>query len=73
MWLSSVPYGLPFLPQHLKCYVLSAMLLPGSTYELRFDAAKDVPVLASSVESKLDVEGQLVNKPFILERGCQWR
>lgn len=73
MWLSSVPYGIPLLPQTLKCYVLSATLRAGSTYELRFDNARDVPVLAASVESEHPVEGRLVDKAFILERGCKWQ
>lgn len=29
LWLSDVPYGFPFLPQHLKCYVMHADLAAG--------------------------------------------
>jgi hypothetical protein len=72
-WLSSAPYGLPLIPQYLRCYVMHVTLSAGSSYELRFDAKKDTPVLFHTETPEIEVHGQLVDKPLILERGCQWR
>ena len=73
LWLSNVPYGIPFLPQHLKCFVMHATLSAGATYELRFDADTQKPVLKHSAADEPDIEGRLVDEPFIFERGCKWQ
>lgn len=74
-WLTSVPsviYPFPPLPQHLSCFVLGATLSAGSSYALRLDPEKDVPVLSHAVEAEPEIEGQLVDRPFLPARGCRW-
>ena len=72
LWVSSAPYGLPLVPQHIQCFVLHARLSPGSSYTLRFDVAAQVPVLAHAANAEPDAVGSLVDEPLILERGCRW-
>lgn len=73
LWVSSAPYGLPLVPQHLKCFVLSTTLSAGSFYTLRFDVPAQVPVLAHATGVEPEVVGHLVDQPLILERGCKWK
>jgi hypothetical protein len=73
LWLSDTPYGIPIVPQRLKCYVMQTMLSAGADYELRFDPALQKPVLRHVANREPSVEGILVDEPLVLERGCKWR
>lgn len=73
LWVSSAPYGLPLVPQRVKCYVLNVRLSAGSSYTLRFDVQTQVPVLAHQASSEPQVVGVLVDEPLVLERACRWR
>lgn len=73
LWLSDAPYGFPFLPQRLKCYVLRADLAAGARYLLRMDDAMRRPVLIDAMQQNTVAEGVLVDEPLIYERGCRWQ
>jgi len=73
LWVSNAPYGLPLIPQRLKCYVIRATLLPGLIYSLRFDVTRQVPILAHLTGAEPDIEGVLVDEPLAFERGCKWQ
>lgn len=73
LWLSDVPYGFPFLPQRLKCYVLRADLAAGARYLLRMDDAMRRPVLIDAMQQNTVAEGVLVDEPLVYERGCRWQ
>ena len=73
LWLSSAPYGLPFVPQRLKCFVLTVSLLAGSSYTLRSDDGNQAPILTNEAGGQPDVAGMLVDEPLVLERGCKWQ
>lgn len=73
LWLSDLPYGFPFLPQHLKCYVMQVDLAAGARYLLRLDDATRRPVLIDAKQYDTVAEGVLVDEPPIYERGCRWR
>jgi hypothetical protein len=73
LWLSDLPYGFPFLPQHLKCYVMQVDLAAGARYLLRLDDATRRPVLIDAMQHDTVAEGVLVDEPPIYERGCRWR
>ena len=45
LWASSVPYGLPLIPQFLRCYAIDVWLEPGSLYILRHDAPGSIVIL----------------------------
>ena len=70
LWVSSAPYGLPLVPQRIKCFIINATLSASAEYHLAFDASKGVPILSSESTS---VEGALVDQPLVIERGCKWR
>lgn len=72
LWVSSAPYGLPLVPQRIKCYVFNARLNAGSSYTLRFDSPSQVPILASTAGTEPEVVGTLVDEPLVIERGCKW-
>ena len=40
LWLSSTLYGLPFVPQRIKCFVLHTTLSAATEYRLRFDTVR---------------------------------
>lgn len=73
LWVSSAPYGLPLVPQRLKCYIINATLTAGALYLLRFDATRQTPVLSQPAGSESEATGILVDEPFIHERSCRWR
>ncbi len=73
LWVSSAPYGLPLVPQRIKCYVLNVRLSAGSSYTLRFDVPTQAPVLAHAASSEPEAVGALVDEPLVLERACRWR
>ena len=72
LWVSSAPYGLPLVPQRIKCYTISAKLSAGASYSLRFESTKQTPVLSHSSGFEPEVSGVLVDEPFVHERGCKW-
>lgn len=73
LWLSDVPYGFPFFPQHLKCYAMHANLAAGARYLLRLDGATRRPVPIDAMQHDTVAEGVLVDEPLIYERGCRWQ
>ncbi|WP_439606185.1 hypothetical protein [Hydrogenophaga sp.] len=72
-WLSELPYGMPFLPQRINCFVMRVTLVAGAGYELRLDPRRKLPVLSRTGEAEPESVGQVVDRPLLLERGCQWR
>jgi hypothetical protein len=73
LWASSVPYGNPLIPQHIRCYVLSASLSAGASYVLSDDQETEAVILSGTGASLSRVVGQLVDRPLMLERSCRWK
>ena len=72
LWLVDNPYGMPLLPQRLRCYVLTADLAGGERYTLAITAGGRGPVLADR-NRDIRAQGVLVDAPSVMERGCRWR
>ena len=72
LWLVDNPYGMPLLPQRLRCCVLTADLVEGERYTLAMTAGGRGPVLADRNRT-VRAEGVLVDAPSVMERGCRWR
>lgn len=72
LWVSTAPYGFPFLPQRIRCYVLEVRLAAGSGYTMRFDASAQAPVLVRAGASAPEAVGALVDEALLSERGCRW-
>lgn len=72
LWLMAAPFGLPFIPQRLQCYVMQVSLSAGARYELDLDSAGEQPRLRHASGAEAEAVGRLVDAPLVLERGCQW-
>jgi hypothetical protein len=73
LWMSSVPAGLPWLPQRIDCYVVRAVLAAGSRYVLSIDKERDLAVLSGSELTGSPATGTVVDRPFVFERSCRWQ
>lgn len=72
LWLSSIPYGHPLLPQSIRCFTMDVTLEPGIHYIMRYEAANGKAVLLRWDTNDPVAHGQLVDKPWVFERGCRW-
>lgn len=72
LWLSSVPYGHPFVPQFIRCYAMEVSLTPGGRYILRHDVEHERALLLRPGKTQPEAVGHLVDKPFMIERSCRW-
>lgn len=73
LWLSSVPYGHPFVPLFIRCYAMEVSLTPGGRYILRHDVEHDRALLLRPGNDQPAAVGTLVDKPFVFERACRWQ
>lgn len=72
LWVSSVPYGHPFLPQRIRCYVIEATLDAGVRYVLKDDPANEWVLLTRHGGGEAVAAGRLVDAPLVTESGCRW-
>lgn len=73
LWISTVPYGHPLIPQFIRCYVMDVSLEPGSSYVLRYEPARELALLLRPDDSEPRATGQLVDRPLMLARDCRWQ
>ena len=72
LWLSSVPYGAPLLPQRLRCYEMHVRLEPGTHYVLREAPARKMALLLRRRGRDSVAYGRRVDNPLIFHRNCRW-
>ena len=72
LWASSVPYGLPLLPQSMRCYAIDVQLEAGAEYVLRHDADRRHALVVRRGAAAPEAIGRLVDEPSIMERSCRW-
>ena len=72
LWASSVPYGLPLLPQSMRCYAIDVRLEAGTEYVLRHDADRRHALVVRRGAAAPEATGRLVDEPSIMERSCRW-
>lgn len=72
LWASSVPYGLPLLPQSMRCYAIDVQLEAGAQYVLRHDADRRHALVVRRGAAAPEAIGRLVDEPSIMERSCRW-
>lgn len=73
LWVSSVPYGHPLLPQTVRCYVLSAHFERGARYVLEEDPDNARVRMLREGSELPAASGQLVDKAPVFLRDCRWR
>lgn len=72
LWASSVPWGLPLLPQTMRCYAIDVQLEAGTEYVLRHDADRRNALVVRRGATVPEATGRLVDEPWIMERSCRW-
>ena len=73
LWVSSMPYGHPLVPQFIRCFAIDVSLDPGSHYILRYDPTQELALLLRPDSTQPEATGRLVDKPLMLERNCRWQ
>jgi hypothetical protein len=73
LWVSSVPYGHPLLPQTVRCYVLSAHFERGARYVLEEDPDNEHVRMLREGSALPAASGQLVDKAPVFLRDCRWQ
>lgn len=72
LWVSSVPYGHPLIPQFIRCYTIDVTLEPANCYILLYDAANEQALLLRQGTREPVAYGHLADKPLVFERSCRW-
>lgn len=73
LFLSSVPAGLPWLPQSIECFIAEARVDSGVTYVLRMEGTPRAPVLARKDTAEIIATGRLVDRAPVMLRRCRWQ
>lgn len=73
LWVSSVPYGHPRLPQTVRCYVLRAHFERGARYVLEEDPDNERVRMRHEGSDLPAASGQRVDKAPVFLRDCRWQ
>jgi hypothetical protein len=73
LWLKSMPFGHPFLPQRVRCYRMQADFEPGTRYLLREEADAKRALLSQEETGETVSTGELVDEPWVFSRECKWQ
>jgi len=73
LWVSTIPYGHPLIPQFVRCYAIKVSLDPGVRYVLRYEPTLEQALLLRYGSDQPEATGRLVDKPLIFERNCLWQ
>jgi len=74
-WVRDLPVGHPVWAtfERIRCYVIEAELERGMKYRLKEDTDRKIALLLSHETGIAIATGQLVDEPWIVSRGCQWK
>ena len=72
LWLKSMPYGYPPIPQHIRCYVIEVKLAGGVRYRLQEDPGQRRALLLRADTGEQVAGGPLVDEPWAFSRDCRW-
>ena len=72
LWLKSMPYGHPLLPQRIRCYVIDVELLGGMRYRVQEDPGHTQALLLRTDTGEQLASGPLVDAPWMFSRQCRW-
>jgi len=73
LWVSSVPYGHPLLPQTVRCYVLIAHFERGARYVLEEDPDNEHVRMLREGSALPVASSQEVDKAPVFLRDCRWK
>jgi len=73
LWVMSMPYGNPLIPQKIRCYVIEAQLAAGMRYRLEEDSvSKEARVLRDDNGERVAL-GRLADEPWVFSGSCRWQ
>jgi hypothetical protein len=73
LWVSSIPYGQPLIPQYLRCYVIDVTFEHNTRYILEeHQDHEQAVVLHENTKQEIAV-GRLVDKAPVFQRNCRWQ
>ncbi|HEY9146136.1 MAG TPA: hypothetical protein VIN36_05575 [Thiobacillus sp.] len=72
LWLKSMPYGYPPVPQRLRCYVIVVELAGGMRYRLKEDLSQKRALLLRADTGEQIATGPMVDEPWVFSRECRW-
>ena len=72
LWLMSMPYGHPLVPQKIRCYVIEATLEAGTRYRLEEGAGKQAFLSRDDTGVRVAL-GRLVDERWVFSGSCRWQ
>lgn len=73
LWVTSLPYGHPLIPQKIRCYEIEAELAAGTRYRLEEDSGgKEARVLRDDTGERV-ASGGLVDEHWVFSGSCRWQ
>jgi hypothetical protein len=73
LWVMSMPYGHPLIPQKIRCYVIDVELAGGVRYRLEEDSGeKRALVLRQDTGERVAI-GRMVDEAWVFQRRCAWQ
>jgi hypothetical protein len=72
LWLKSMPYGYPPIPQRIRCYVIEVELAGGVRYRLEENPGQRRALLLRADTGEQVASGPLIDEPWVFSRDCRW-
>jgi len=72
LWVKSMPYGYPPIPQRIRCYVIEVELVGGMRYRLMEELSPKRALLLRADTGEQVASGPLVDEPWVFSRTCRW-
>ena len=72
LWVKSMPYGYPPIPQRIRCYVIEVELVGGMRYRLMEELSPKRALLLRADTGEQVASGLLVDEPWVFSRTCRW-
>jgi hypothetical protein len=73
LWVMSMPYGHPLMPQKIRCYVIEVVLAAGTRYRLLEDTGRQMAGVLSDATGEGVAWGRLVDEPWVFSGSCRWQ
>jgi len=72
LWLKSMPYGHPFVPQRVRCYVIDAEFAGGMRYLLEEDTREASARLLRDDTGEPVASGRMIDETWVFSGSCSW-
>jgi len=72
LWVMSMPYGHPLIPQRIRCYVIDMELVEGVRYRLEDDPDEKRALVLRDDTGERVALGRMVDEAWVFQRSCRW-